>query len=114
MPPIADGGQLSSVVGMQSGRGLDTAPLGVLTSHPRLELFLCGSTCSQRHHLGHLMAQLVKNLPALGEAWVPGLGRSPGAGNSYPLQYSGLENAMECTVHGVAQSQTRWSKFHFH
>ena len=37
---------------------------------------------------------------------IPGLGRSLGAGNSYLLQYSCLENSMECTVHGVAQSQT--------
>ena len=35
-----------------------------------------------------------------------GLGRSPGEGNSYPLQYSGLENSMDCIVHGVAKSQT--------
>ena len=27
---------------------------------------------------------------------VPGLGRSPGEGNGYPLQYSGLENSMDC------------------
>ena len=26
---------------------------------------------------------------------IPGLGRSPGQGNSYPLQYSGLENSMD-------------------
>ena len=38
---------------------------------------------------------------------IPGLGRSPGEGNSYPLQYSGLENSMDCIVHGVAKSQTR-------
>ena len=25
---------------------------------------------------------------------IPGLGRSPGGGNSYPLQYSGLEDSM--------------------
>ena len=31
---------------------------------------------------------------------VPGLGRFPGEGNSYPLQYSGLENSMDCKVHG--------------
>ena len=37
---------------------------------------------------------------------IPGLGRSPGEGNGYPLQYSGLENSMDCTVHGVAKSQT--------
>ena len=35
----------------------------------------------------------------------PGLGRFPGEGNSYPLQYSGLENSMDCIVHGVAKSR---------
>ena len=43
---------------------------------------------------------------------IPGLGRSPGEGNGYPLQYSGLENSMDCRVHGVANSQTRLSDFH--
>ena len=56
---------------------------------------------------------MVKTLPAnvgdLGS--IPGLGRSPGEGNSYPLQYSGLENSMDrgawwATVHGVPKSQT--------
>ena len=37
---------------------------------------------------------------------IPGLGRSPGEGKGYPLQYSGLENSMDCVVHGVAKSQT--------
>ena len=37
---------------------------------------------------------------------IPGLGRSPGKGNGYPLQYSGLENSMVCLVHGVTKSQT--------
>ena len=37
---------------------------------------------------------------------IPGLGRSPGEGNRYPLQYSGLENSMDCVVHEVAKSQT--------
>ena len=31
---------------------------------------------------------------------IPGLGRSPEEGNGYPLQYSGLENSMDCIVHG--------------
>ena len=31
---------------------------------------------------------------------IPGLGRSPGEGKDYPLQYSGLENSMDCIVHG--------------
>ena len=44
----------------------------------------------------------------------PGLGRSPGEGKGYPLQYSGLENSMECIVHGVAKSWTGRSDFHFH
>ena len=34
---------------------------------------------------------------------IPGLGRSPGEGKSYPLQYSGLEKPMDYTVHGVAK-----------
>ena len=37
---------------------------------------------------------------------IPGLGRSPEEGNSYPLQYSGLENSMDCIVHGVTKSWT--------
>ena len=37
---------------------------------------------------------------------IPGIGRSPGEGKGYPLQYSGLENSMDCTVHGIAKSQT--------
>ena len=102
-----------------------------------------------------LVAQLVKNLPAMQEtgfnSWVrkipwkrdrlptpvfsgfpggsagkesacnvedlcsiPGLGRSPGEGNSYPLQYCGLENSMGCIAHGVAKSRTRLSDLHFH
>ena len=44
----------------------------------------------------------------------PGLGRSPGEGKGYPLQYSGLENSMDCTVPGVTKSRTRLSDFHFH
>ena len=37
---------------------------------------------------------------------VPGLGRSPAEGKGYPLQYSGLQNSMDYTVHGVANSWT--------
>ena len=33
---------------------------------------------------------------------VPRFGRSPGEGNSYPLEYSDLENSMDCIVHEVA------------
>ena len=96
-------------------------------------------------HFASLVAQLVKNAPAMQETlvrflvrkihWrrdrlpipvflgfpgglagkesachvgnlgsIPGLGRSPGEGKGYPLQYSGLENSMDCIVHGVAES----------
>ena len=44
---------------------------------------------------------------------IPGLGRF-GEGKGYPLQYSGLENSIDCIVHGVAKSQTQLSDFHFH
>ena len=57
---------------------------------------------------------VVKNLPAnagdLGDTGlIPGLGRSPGEGNGYPLQHSCLEHSMDrgawqATVHGVAES----------
>ena len=39
---------------------------------------------------------------------IPGLGRSPGEGKGYPLQYSGLENSK-----GVAKSRTWLNDFHF-
>ena len=45
-----------------------------------------------------LVAQLLKNLPAMWEnlGLIPGLGRYPAEGSSYQLQYSGLENSMAC------------------
>ena len=50
---------------------------------------------------------------------MPRLGRSPGEGKGYPLQYSGLESSMDrgawrATVHGVAKSWTQLSTKHFH
>ena len=62
---------------------------------------------------------MIKNLPANAGAtgdvgWIPGSGRSPGAGNDKPLQYSCLGNPMnkgvwQATVHGVTESRTRLS-----
>ena len=52
-----------------------------------------------------LVAQLVKNLPAMWETWV----RSPGERKGYPLQYPGLENSM-----GLQRSRTLLSNLHFH
>ena len=37
-----------------------------------------------------------------------------GEGKGYPLQYSGLENSMDCIVHGIVKTRTRLSDFHFH
>ena len=49
------------------------------------------------------------------ETWVLSLGWEdpPGEGKGHPLQYSGLENSTDCTVHGVTKSQTWLSDFHF-
>ena len=60
---------------------------------------------------------MVKNPPAKAgdlrdTGLIPGLGRSLGEGKGYPLQYSGLENSMDCIVHEVTKSQTRLSNFH--
>ena len=37
---------------------------------------------------------------------IPGLGRSPGEGKGYPLQYSGLENSMLYSPWGHKESDT--------
>ena len=44
---------------------------------------------------------------------IPGLGRSAGEGNSYPLQYSTLKKSMDCKVHGITNSRTCLNNFHF-
>ena len=43
---------------------------------------------------------------------IAGLGKYPGEGKGYPLQYSDLENSKDCIVHGVAKSQIQLSYFH--
>ena len=44
---------------------------------------------------------------------IPQLGRSPGEGKGYALQYSGLEKSMDYIVHGVSKSWARLTDFHF-
>jgi len=61
--------------------------------------FLCGSAGKE----------FMYNAEDLG--LIPGLGRTPGEGEGYPPQYSGMENSMDCIVHGVSK---RLSNFHFH
>ncbi|CAN0474535.1 unnamed protein product [Rangifer tarandus platyrhynchus] len=63
-----------------------------------------------------LVVQMGKNLPAVSGDWglIPGSGRSPGEKNSYPLQYSHLENPMDrgawwATVYEAAKSRTQLS-----
>ena len=56
--------------------------------------FLCGSAGKES----------ACNVGDLGS--IPGLGRSPGEGKGYPLQYSGLENSMDCIVQEVSESDT--------
>ena len=74
------------VLGRSAGEGI---------GYPLHSFFPCGSA--------------VKNLPEMQET---GLGRDLGQGKGYPLQYSGLENSMECTVQGVTKSRTWLSEFH--
>ena len=57
---------------------------------------------------GSVGKESASNLAGLGS--IPGLGRSPEEGKGYPLQYSGLENSIDCIVHGVTKSWTQLSE----
>ena len=61
------------------------------------------------------MAQLVKNPPATWETWVRSLGWEDPLeeGNGYPLQYSGLENSVDCIAHGRIAEWDTTEDFHF-
>ena len=61
-----------------------------------------------------LVAQPVKNLPAIWETWLRSLSWEDPLKKEkgYPLQYSGLVNSKDCITHGVTKSQTRLSNFH--
>ena len=59
-----------------------------------LATFLCGSAGKES----------TCNAGDLG--WIPGLGRLPGEGKGYPLQYSGLENSTDFSPHGRKESDT--------
>ena len=60
-----------------------------------------------------LVAQMVKNPPTMLETWVfdPWVGKIPEEGKGFPLQHCGLENSMDCIVHGVEKSRTQLSDF---
>ena len=60
-----------------------------------------------------LVAQLVKNPPAMWETWAQSLGWEDPLEKGKALQHPGLENSMDCVGHGVTKSWTRLSDFHF-
>ena len=74
-----------------------------------------GTGYTVQYSWASLVAQLVKNPPAMQKTWVRSLGWEDPLewGKSYPLQYSGLENSMDCIVHEVAKSRTQLSDFYF-
>ena len=53
----------------------------------------------------HMLVFFIISSVPLNLGSIPGLGRFPGERKGYPLQYSGLENSMDCIVHGVTKSQ---------
>ena len=80
--------------------------------HWSIFLFLCQYHTVLGFPCGSAGKESTCNVGDLGS--IPGLGRSPGEETGYPVQYSGLENFMDCVVHGVTKSWTRQSNFHTH
>ena len=77
-----------------------------------MHLFIFSFTCLSSAFDGSAGEESACNAGDVG--LIPELGRSPGEGKGYPLQYSGLENSMDMdyTVHGAAKSQTQLCDFH--
>ena len=90
------------------------AQSSLVHSHPfpsvQMSLFsnLC---CLMGFPGGSAGKESVCNVGHLGS--VPELGRFSEEGNSYPRQYSGLENSIDCIVYRVTRNRTRLSDFHF-
>ena len=88
-------------------------------SYRKIEVLLaeCRNVCSVNRNTSHFPDSSVGKESACNAGdpgSIPGSGRSTGERIGYPLQYSGLEDSMDCIVHGVAKSGTRLSDFHFH
>ena len=83
---------------MKNREAWHAAAYGVAKSRTWLSNWTTTTRKSIRNNLRPVMSQLVKNLPAMWETWVRSLGWEdcPGEGKGYPLQYSGLENSMDC------------------
>ena len=82
----------------------------LLSQDRQMDRFITHSVATQSMYVtcmgfpgGSAGKESASNVGDLGS--IPGLGRSPGEGNSYLLQYSGLENFMDSIVHGVAKSR---------
>ena len=88
----AGGPCLIPELGRSTGEGRDRLPTPVFLG------FLCGSAGKESAY-------------SAGDLGWEDL--NPGEGKGYPLQYSGLENSMDCILHGVAKSWTWLSDFHF-
>ena len=84
------------------------------SNYPRGFLVEKGETNLTTHFMGFPGGSAGKesacNVGVLG--LIPGLGRSPGEGNGYSLQYSDLENSTDGRVHGVTKSRAQLSNFH--
>ena len=89
--------------GKNTGLGSHSLPQGIFPTH--------GLNPDLLHYT---VSQLVKNPPAVQEAWIQFLGWDDPLEKGFPLQYSGLENSMDYIVRGVAKSRTQLSIFHFH
>ena len=77
-----------------------------------MEVFQLPLLSERGFHCGSYGKEFACSTGDLGS--ILGLGRSSGEGKEYPLQNSGLENSVDCIVHGVTKSWTQLSKFHFH
>ena len=82
-----------------------------LTPYNRKSKIIMASICKGLFPDSSVGKESTRNAGKLGS--IPGLGRSPGEGKGYPLQNSGLENSMDCVVHGVVKSWTGLNDFHF-
>ena len=95
-------------------RGLPCPPPGDLPD-PGIKLTsvtsppLAGGFFTKGFPHGSAGKEATYNAGVLGS--IPRLGRSPGEGKGYAIQYSGLENSMDCIIHGVAKSQIWLSDF---
>ena len=90
-------------------RGHRLPPLGSKIHQKYGKLGISGCVCTRELLLTFTRNELPWWLSGKESAWnagalgsIPGLGRPPVEGNSYPLQYSGLENSMDCIVHAAA------------